>query len=77
MVMKIKIVDRDTCEKMEMSVNPEISIEEIVISAADYWNKKPGVYLLKHNDRILMGEMTISSAGLGSNAILELSPDSD
>ena len=77
MTLKIKIVDRDTCEKLEIKVDPESSIEDIVVCAADYWNKKPGAYILKHGKRILMGEMTVISAGLESNVILELSSDPD
>jgi hypothetical protein len=77
MTLKINIVDRDTCNRLEIAADPESSIEELVICAADYWNKKPGAYILKYGHRILMGEMTIISAGLESNATLEFSPDPD
>ena len=71
----IKIKDSETGTVIEMDFDPESKIEEIIISAADYWNKKPGAYLIKLDNTILPGSKTISDAGFGPDDELELLPD--
>lgn len=75
MTKTISIRDIDTGIVIELSLKSESKIEDIIISAADYWNKNSGAYIIKCNDKILPGEMTIADANFKSDTILELLPD--
>jgi len=75
MFLKIEVADGSSGKKICMNVKQEQIIEEIIVSAASFWKKKPGVYLLKYRGRILPGDMTVGSAKLKSGSTLMLIPD--
>lgn len=50
-------------------------MEEIIESAAAYWEKDPGAYVVRSGDRILRGATTYSESLIAQGDELELIPD--
>lgn len=73
--MRITVRDADTGSRIEMDLEPENTVEDVVDSAANYWNKNPGAYVLKHGKKILRGPMTVTEVGLKPGTLIELIPD--
>lgn len=72
---KIYVRDAETGNKIEMDVKGSNSVEDIIISAASYWAKDPGAYVLRQGKRILTGDALVASLGLIDEDVLELMPD--
>ena len=60
---------------VRMETEPEERIGEIIESAAEYWKKDPGAYVLKKGKTLLSASSTIDESGIIGNDILELIPD--
>jgi hypothetical protein len=58
-----------------MSFEPDKTIEDLIISAADYWSKRSGAYILKYRKKVLAGKVVLSELKLGTRSVLELLPD--
>lgn len=75
MTFRITVRDADTGSKIEMDLEPENTMEDAIDSAANYWDKNPGAYVLRFGKKILRGGMSISDASLKSGDQIELIPD--
>lgn len=73
--MRISIKDAETGNKIEMDLEKENTISEIIESAADYWKKVPGAYVLRHGKKVLLGEVSLEQSDIQDNDVLELIPD--
>ncbi|RLF47748.1 MAG: hypothetical protein DRN10_03455, partial [Thermoplasmata archaeon] len=51
------------------------TIEEVVESAANYWNKDPGAYVVRFGKKVLSGQTTIKETMLQEGDVVELIPD--
>lgn len=60
---------------MRMEVDPAERVSEIVDSAAEYWRKDPGAYVLKKGKALLRPSDTAAVANLSEGDTLELIPD--
>jgi hypothetical protein len=58
-----------------VDVEDDTLMEEIIESAAAYWEKDPGAYALRVGDRILQGSTTYGESLLAPGDELELIPD--
>jgi hypothetical protein len=58
-----------------MTFSSDTLVEDVLISSADYLDKKPGMYLIKFGKKILPGDITLAEAGIRSGSLLELLPD--
>ena len=72
-VITVKNVANGATVRME--TEPEERIGEIIESAAEYWKKDPGAYVLKKGKTLLSASSTIDESGIIGNDILELIPD--
>jgi hypothetical protein len=73
--VRINVRDTETGSRIEMDLEPENTMEDAIDSAAQYWNKNPGAYVLKFKKRILRGRLTVSGAELKPGDLIELIPD--
>ena len=75
MTTRVTIRDADTGSKVEMDLETDNTIEEAIESAASYWEKEAGAYVLRYGKRVLRGQLTIAGAGVRDGDLLELIPD--
>lgn len=73
--MKIFVKDAETGHRITMDVEEDNTINEVIESAADYWNKEPGAYVVRLGKRILSGNATIQEVSIAEGDTLELIPD--
>lgn len=73
--VRITVRDVDTGSRIEMDLETENTMEDAIDSAANYWNKNPGAYVLKFGKTILRGQMTVTEANLKAGDMIELIPD--
>lgn len=73
LVITVKNVANGATVRMETEPNERIG--EIIESAAEYWKKDPGAYVLKKGKALLSANATVDESGIISNDILELIPD--
>lgn len=75
MSLKLYIRDAETGNRIEVEATPTNSVEDLIHSAASYWKKDPGAYVLRQGKRILQAEAKVKDLGLISEDVLELMPD--
>ena len=75
MTVRITVRDADTGNKVEMDLDPENTVEETIESAASYWEKDAGAYVLRYGKKVLRGQMTIGETEINEGELLELIPD--
>ena len=72
-VITVKNVANGATVRME--VEPDEYIWEIIESAAEYWKKDPGAYVLKKGKALLSASVKVSEVGIMNNDVLEMIPD--
>ena len=75
MAVRVTVRDADTGSKVEMDLEHDNTIEETIESAASYWEKEAGAYVLRCGKKVLRGQTTIESSGIREGDVLELIPD--
>jgi hypothetical protein len=75
MTNRIILADADTGSKIAVDVEEDTMMEELIESAAAYWEKDPGAYVVRSGDRILRGSTTYGESLLAPGDELELIPD--
>ncbi len=75
MAVRVTVRDADTGSKVEMDLEHDNTIEETIESAASYWEKEAGAYVLRCGKKVLRGQTTIEAAGVREGDVLELIPD--
>lgn len=75
MTIRITIRDADTGSKVEMDLEGDNTIEETIESAASYWEKEAGAYVLRYGKKVLRGQTTVGLSAIRDGDLLELIPD--
>ncbi len=75
MTNRITLADADTGSKIAIDVEDDTLMEEIIESAAAFWEKDPGAYVVRSGDRILRGSITFGESLIAPGDELELIPD--
>jgi hypothetical protein len=75
MSIRTKIKDLDSGNTVDMDLESDNTVEDIIESAASFWSKEPGAYVLKWGRKLLRGDLLISEAGIKDGDIIELIPD--
>ena len=75
MTVRITVRDADSGNKIKMDLELENTVEETIESAASYWEKDAGAYVLRFGKKLLRGRMTVEDIELTEGAFLELIPD--
>lgn len=73
--MRIAVKDAETGNKIDMDLENDNTIDEIIESAADYWSKDPGAYVIRFGKKVLRGLMTLDESEIQDQDVLELIPD--
>jgi hypothetical protein len=75
MSIRITVRDADSGNKIDMDLEPENTVEETIESAASYWEKDAGAYVLRFGKKLLRGQMTVEDIDFSEGAFFELIPD--
>ena len=75
MTNRIHLKDADTGSVIAIDVEDDTLMEEIIESAAAYWEKDPGAYVVRAGERMLRGSMTFGQSLIAPGDELELIPD--
>lgn len=75
MAVRIKVKNAETGATVEMELEVENTIDEVIESAATFWSKDMGAYVLRRGKKVLRGGNTLKDAGVIANDVLELIPD--
>jgi hypothetical protein len=75
MTIRTTIKDADSGNTVDMDLESDNTVEEIIESAASFWSKDPGAYVLKWGRKLLRGGIQVSEAGVRDGDTLELIPD--
>jgi hypothetical protein len=72
---RINLKDADTGSVIAIDVEDDTLVEEIIQSAAAFWEKDPGAYVVRVGDRMLRGATTFGESLIAPGDELELIPD--
>jgi hypothetical protein len=72
---RIKVKNAETGASVDMDLEGDNSMEEVIESAASYWEKPPGAYVLRKGKQLLRGQATVMDSGIRDGDVLELIPD--
>jgi len=75
MGIKVTIKNAINNSSVKMDLEPNERVEDIIESAAEFWKKDSGAYVLKKGKMLLRSDMTIIEANLMNDDVLELIPD--
>jgi len=73
--VRIKVKNAETGASVEMELEMENTIDEIIESAATFWAKDMGAYVLRRGKKVLRGGNSLKDAGIRADDVLELIPD--
>ncbi|MFH0816478.1 MAG: EsaB/YukD family protein [Methanobacteriota archaeon] len=75
MSLRIKVRNAETGASVDMELESDNSVDEIIESAASYWEKSAGAYVVRRGKSILRGNAGLAVAGIRDGDVLELIPD--
>lgn len=75
MPTRVTVRDADTGNKVEMELEQDNTVEDTIESAASYWDKDAGAYVLRLGRKLLRGQVKIAELGIKEGDIMELIPD--
>jgi len=75
MTSRVRVRNAENGSTVDMELEPENTLEEIIESAAGYWERDAGAYVIRKGKRLLRGQMTVADAGVMDGDTLELIPD--
>ena len=75
MPTRIKIKNAESGASVDMDLEKDNTMEELIESAASYWEKPPGAYVLRRGKQLLRGQASVIDSGVRDGDVLELIPD--
>ena len=75
MPFRIKVKNAETGGTVEMELESDNTIDEVIESAATFWNKEMGTYVVRKGKKVLRGTQALADAGVREDDTLELIPD--
>ena len=75
MTFRIKVKNAETGATVEMELEDDNTIDEVIESAATFWNKEMGAYVVRKGKKVLRGGMGLGEAEVRPDDVLELVPD--
>ena len=75
MPVRIKVKNAETGASVEMELEMENTVDEVIESAATFWSKDMGAYVLRKGKKVLRGGNSLQDAGIRAEDVLELIPD--
>lgn len=65
----------ETGATVEMELDGDNTVDEVIESAATFWNKDMGAYVLRKGKKVLRGGSSLKDAEAMAGDVLELIPD--
>lgn len=75
LTFRLKVKNAETGATVEMELDEENTVDEMIESAATFWNKDMGAYVLRKGKKVLRGGATLRESGVMVEDVLELIPD--
>ncbi len=75
MPVRLKVKNAETGASVEMELEMENTIDEVIESAATFWSKDMGAYVLRKGKKVLRGGSSLKDASIRADDVLELIPD--
>jgi molybdopterin converting factor small subunit len=75
MPIRITVRDATTGNKVEMELEPDSTVDEVIESAASYWGKDSGAYIMRYGKKLLTGKSVLADIELQAGDTLEIIPD--
>ena len=75
MPVRIKVKNAETGASVEMELEMDNTIDEVIESAATFWSKDMGAYVLRKGKKVLRGGNSLQETGIRADDVLELIPD--
>lgn len=72
---RIKVKNAETGAIVEMELENDNTIDEVIESAATFWSKDMGAYVVRKGKKVLRGTQALDDAGVREDDTLELVPD--
>lgn len=75
MPFRIKVKNAETGASVEMELENDNTVDEVIESAATFWRKDMGAYVVRKGKKVLRGSTSLTDAGIREDDVLELVPD--
>jgi hypothetical protein len=73
--VRIKVKNAESGASVEMELEMDNTIDEVIESAATFWSKDMGAYVLRKGKKVLRGGNSLEETGIRADDVLELIPD--
>ena len=75
MTVRVTVVNTLSNSSIRMELESFESVEDIVDTAAEYWGKDAGAYVLRKGSKLLNKRQSIDEINLRDDDIIEMIPD--
>ena len=75
MTVRITVVNTLNNSSIRMELESYESVEDIIDTAAEYWGKDAGAYVLRKGPKLLTKGQTVDEANLSDDDVVEMIPD--
>jgi len=75
MTVRITVVNTLSNSSIRMELESYESVEDIIDTAAEYWGKDAGAYVLRKGSKLLNRRQSIDEINLRDDDIIEMIPD--
>lgn len=75
MTVRVTVVNTLNNSSIRMELESYESVEDIIDTAAEYWGKDAGAYVLRKGTKLLNKSQSIDEINLREDDIIELIPD--
>jgi len=75
MTVRITVVNTLNSSSIRMELESYESVEDIIDTAAEYWGKDAGAYVLRKGSKLLNKRQSIDEINLMDDDIIEMIPD--
>lgn len=75
MTVRITVVNTLNNSSIRMELESYESVEDIIDTAAEYWGKDAGAYVLRKGPKLLNKGQTVSEINLADDDVIEMIPD--
>jgi len=75
MTVRITVINTLNNSSIKMELESYESVEDIIDTAAEYWGKDAGAYVLRKGSKLLNKSQSIDEINLRDDDIIEMIPD--
>jgi len=75
MTVRVTVVNTLNNSSIRMELESYESVEDIIDTAAEYWGKDAGAYVLRKGSKLLNKRQSIDEINLRDDDIIEMIPD--